>query len=202
MPGGKIAKHPGWLEGHPLFWPHHLMVRIPAFHAGNGGSNPPGVTMKSADPAVTEALVWCAATARQAKGSPAVKDLKVDGYRLTVAVKEIPRDDPRRFVFMRIWSIMFRVDSMAAKLNGLAQGKDLDRWMAGQEHSLDALFIDADGFRAPFSDKDRQWRLSIDMDSAEPDGWGHWFTQGRHRIGMWSVDIPFDWKGGIRGHIL
>lgn len=126
-----------------------------------------------------------AGTKAEADGVGSV-NLVIEGYKFTFAVKRIDEETRyKRYLDQSIFSIMARVDAMAAERLGLSTGKDLDRVIAKHEAGMGAMFVPFEDLRAPLAGM----ILTTDPTFGEQDGWApYMITKGRHRMSLWTAD--------------
>lgn len=138
-----------------------------------------------AAPDIAEAYVDVGFRALEKKR--AFKSVVVDGYPMTVAVREIPEDDriTAKFCGVSRWQILTRVD--IAKAERLGLGTDnLDTLLAKQEYGANALLHNWNGLKAPFAGM--FWWLSLRPDLI---GGPRFVTKDNFRISLMTLE---DWR--------
>ena len=128
------------------------------------------------------------------------RDVDIDRYQMTVAIKQMHRDSRDRSVFGVMFKIMFRLDLGVAERLGLpCEELQVDRFIAKHERALDVLFNEWDGFRPPFS-TDR-CELSVDDSRGAPGAYSTFFTatvkENTYRFSVWNITLP--WLRWMKG---
>lgn len=102
----------------------------------------------SASEQVASALVRCGRLA--SKQPVATEALVVDGYSMTVAVRNAAGDDRLLHPTGVVARVMFRVDEARAKIKKLPLGTALDQWLLRQEQAINALVLPWNNHSAAF----------------------------------------------------